>query len=161
MYVSLMRFIDEMLPYTIRIPHKEETMATIAQQLELFSLDNFPNIVREYPMIRYMGSKFRLLPWIHGVLSEIQFDSALDGFSGSGCVGYLLKAMGKQVHSVDFLNFPTVIATAMIENPGVILDECDIELLLTYDSQHRRFIENKFDGIFFTTDDLRFLDQMP
>lgn len=135
-------------------------MATVAQDAELFTTGRFPQIVGGYPMMRYMGSKFRLLPWIHSVLSDIEFDSALDGFSGSGCVGYLLKAMNKEVHSVDFLNFPTTIATALIENPGVTLDGDDVEMLLTYDPQHLRFIENKFDGIFYTKDDLRFLDRV-
>lgn len=125
---------------------------------ELFTTGHFPEIVRNYPTMRYMGSKFRLLPWIHSALMDIEFDSALDGFSGSGCVGYLLKAMGKEVHSVDFLNFPATIATALIENPGVILSESDLEILLKYDPQHRRFIENKFAGIFYTQEDLRFLD---
>ncbi len=135
-------------------------MATVAQDSELFSTGHFPEIVRSYPMMRYMGSKFRLLPWIHSVLEDIEFDSALDGFAGSGCVGYLLKAMGKEVHSADFLNFPTVIATALIENPGIQLDNDDVEMLLSYDPQHRRFIENKFEGIFYTKDDLRFLDRV-
>ena len=86
-------------------------MATVAKNLELFTAGHFPESVHDYPMMRYMGSKFRLLPWIHNIVNEIDFDSVLDGFSGSGCVGYLFKAMGKEVHAVDFLNFPTVIAT--------------------------------------------------
>lgn len=135
-------------------------MEIVAQDSELFTTGHFPEIVRNYPMMRYMGSKFRLLPWIHNVLEEIEFDSALDGFAGSGCVGYLLKAMGKEVHSADFLNFPTVIATALIENPGIEIDQSDLEILLAYDPQHRRFIESKFEGIFYTKEDLRFLDRV-
>jgi len=135
-------------------------MAHVTQESELFATGRFPEIARGYPMMRYMGSKFRLLPWIHNVLRDIEFDSALDGFAGSGCVGYLLKAMGKEVHSADFLNFPTVIATALIENPGIHLESEDVEMLLSFDSQHRRFIEKTFEGIFFTKDDLRFLDRV-
>ena len=48
-----------------------------------------------YPQLRFMGSKFRLLPWINDVLSDLRFETALDAFSGSGCVSYLLKTMGK------------------------------------------------------------------
>ncbi|MBN1346639.1 MAG: DNA adenine methylase [Phycisphaerae bacterium] len=106
-----------------------------------------------------MGSKFRLLSWIHEVLAEIDFDSALDAFSGSGCVSYLLKAMGKRVTANDFLNFCTTIARATVENPGVRLTEDDLELLLSYDRRHRKFIEGRFSGIFFTKEDLRFLDR--
>lgn len=106
-----------------------------------------------------MGSKFRLLPWIHEVLSRLDFDTALDAFSGSGCVGYLLKAMGKEVTSNDFLNFTTTIARATVENPEVKVDREDIQLLLDYDRRHSHFIERTFTGIFFTPEDLRFLDR--
>ena len=42
-----------------------------------------------------MGSKNRLLPWIHSVLNTLDFETVADPFSGSGCVAYLLKRMGK------------------------------------------------------------------
>jgi adenine-specific DNA-methyltransferase len=119
----------------------------------------FPEIVKSYPQLRFMGSKFRLLPWIHEVLSRLDFDTALDGFSGSGCVGYLLKAMGKQVLSSDFLNFCTVIARATVENPGVRVTGDDIRTLLAFDRRRQQFIERTFSGIFFTPEDLRFLDR--
>ena len=37
-------------------------------------------------------------------------DSALDAFSGSGVVSYLLKTLGYQVTANDFLSFPAAIA---------------------------------------------------
>ncbi len=49
-----------------------------------------------FPRFRYMGSKFRLLPWIHDTFRGLDFETATDVFSGSGVVAYLLKAMGKQ-----------------------------------------------------------------
>jgi adenine-specific DNA-methyltransferase len=105
-----------------------------------------------------MGSKFRLLPWIFDILCELDFNSAIDAFSGSGCVSYLLKCMRKRVVSNDFLNFPRVLSSATVANPGITLDEPDLEMLLSHDPNHRRFIERTFRGIFFTPDDLRFLD---
>ena len=84
-----------------------------------------------YPELRYMGSKHRLLPWIHGVLSELDFETAADPFVGSGCVAYLLKAMGKRVVASDFLNFPVVLATATIANGRHRLDGHAIKQLLT------------------------------
>src|SRR3970040_3072963 len=75
-----------------------------------------PERVAAYPELRYMGSKQRLLPWIHDVLAPLQFDSALDPFSGSGCVAYLLKTMGKRVVATDFLRFSSHLAKAAIEN---------------------------------------------
>lgn len=119
----------------------------------------FPDRVKWYPQLRFMGSKYRLLPWIWEVLREIDFDTALDACSGSGCVAYLLKAMGKQVAANDFLNFSATIARATTENPGTRLNTHDVELILSYDSRHQHFIERTFRGIFFTPEDLRFLDR--
>ncbi len=42
-----------------------------------------PSELANFPRFRYMGSKFRLLPWIHDTLSDIDFESATDAFSGS------------------------------------------------------------------------------
>ena len=63
-----------------------------------------------------MGSKYRLLPWIGEALAALPFESALDAFSGSGCVSYMLKCMGKQVVSNDCLNFAYQSSLATIEN---------------------------------------------
>ena len=43
-----------------------------------------PPKVSAYPELRYMGSKARLLPWIHDTLNQFDFESALDPFSGTG-----------------------------------------------------------------------------
>ncbi len=115
--------------------------------------------VLSYPKIRYMGSKFRLLPWIYEVISRYEFDTALDAFCGSGCVAYLLKAMGKRVIANDFLNFCTTIARATVENNTEKVDDSDLEVLLSYDPRHPRFIERTFTDIFYTPEDLRFLDR--
>jgi adenine-specific DNA-methyltransferase len=120
----------------------------------------YPDVVNRYPQLRFMGSKYRLLPWIHKVLTEVRFDTAIDAFSGSGCVGYLFKAMGKQVIANDFLNLSATVAKALIENPGRKLSTESLERLLAYDPKHKHFIERTFSGIFFTPNDLRFLDQV-
>ncbi len=119
-----------------------------------------PVLVARYPQLRFMGSKYRLLPWIHKLLSGYAFETAIDAFSGSGCVAYLLKAMGKQVVTNDFLNLSTTVAKALIENPGHRLCEDSLTRLLTYDPRHKRFIERTFSGIFYTPQDLRFLDRV-
>lgn len=126
-------------------------------QRELFD-GGFPAMASHYPQLRFMGSKYRLLPWIHKVLSGVEFDTVLDAFSGSGCVSYLFKAMGKQVATNDFMNLSATIARALIENPGHRLGEAEVEQLLSYDPHHKRFIERTFSGIFYTPTDLRFLD---
>ena len=115
---------------------------------------------QQYPRFRIMGSKHRLLPWIHSVLRGIPFDSALDAFSGSGCVAYLLKAMGKRVTASDFMHFSSTLASALVANPGRRLDASTTEALIRYDPHHLHFIERTFKGIFFEPVDLRFLDRV-
>lgn len=118
-----------------------------------------PGRANEYPELRYMGSKRRLLPWIFEVIQLIDFDTALDPFSGSGCVAYLMKCMGKQVVASDFLNFSSTLAKATIENCHVQLDASDVRTLLLPASASSDFITRTFSGIFYTVDDLKFLDR--
>lgn len=120
----------------------------------------FPQIVENYPKLRFMGSKFRLLPWMHSLLKDLEFDTAIDAFSGSGCVSYLLKAMEKQVFCNDFLNMGATITKALIENHSVRITPKRLECLLAFKPQHKHFIERTFSGIFFTLEDLRFLDRV-
>ncbi|MCP5555064.1 MAG: DNA adenine methylase [Akkermansiaceae bacterium] len=109
-----------------------------------------------------MGSKFRLLPWIHATLSEIGFDSAADVFSGSGVVSYLLKTMGKQVHSNDSLAFPSVLTTATVANSATRLSPNDLNYLLESKASapQERFIRDTFEGIFYTPEELSSLDDL-
>jgi len=127
---------------------------------EDFSIPPLPEHVAEYPELRYMGSKHRLLPWIHGVLQGLSFDTAADPFVGSGCVAYLLKAMGKRVIASDFLNFPSVLAAATVANNTHRVDSAALQCLLAARSNGPHFIEETFAGIFFRRDDLRFLDRV-
>jgi DNA adenine methylase/adenine-specific DNA-methyltransferase len=115
---------------------------------------------RLYPKLRFMGSKHRLLPWLHEILSDLPFESALDAFSGSGCVSYLLKTMGKRVVSNDFLRFPATIARATIENDRVVVDRGTLSRFLKTPSRYDHFIAETFRGIFFTPEDLEFLDRV-
>lgn len=127
-------------------------MATTSAEVQV------PHRVRGFPQLRFMGSKYRLLPWIHGVLSELEFSTALDAFSGSGSVGYLMKAMGKAVTSNDRLHFSHAVATATVENASVRLAEDDVALLQEPNARAEDFIQRTFGGIFFTPADLEFLD---
>jgi adenine-specific DNA methylase len=87
----------------------------------------FPERAAAYPELRYMGSKHRLLPWIHSTLRMLDFDTAADPFVGSGCVAYLLKCMGKSVIASDFLNFPVVLARATIGNSVRIMERTRVK----------------------------------
>ncbi|GGK33706.1 (2Fe-2S)-binding protein [Salinarimonas ramus] len=112
-----------------------------------------------YPELRYMGSKRRLLPWIHAVLDELDFESALDPFCGTGCVAYLMKAMGRRVTASDFLLFPSIIAAATVGNSSAMLDSGTLGRLLSH-APDDDFIARTFDGVFFTAADRAFLDRV-
>ena len=132
---------------------------------EVYSRDDvgtvpMPARVENYPELRYMGSKHRLLPWIHGVLGSIDFQTAMDPFVGSGCVAYLLKGMSKRVIASDFLNFPAIMAQATVENSQERLDGPAVRRLLAAAPNAPDFIQQTFGGIFYTADDLAFLDRV-
>jgi DNA adenine methylase/adenine-specific DNA-methyltransferase len=129
-------------------------------EIEKLPLPELPRRARDYPQLRFMGSKHRLLPWLHEILGQVEFDTALDAFSGSGCVAYLFKNMGKEVTTNDFLHFASLISKALVENSEETLRPQDLERLLTEPERHESFIEETFEGIFFTPEDLRFLDQI-
>jgi adenine-specific DNA methylase len=107
-----------------------EPRIEVVYSREDFDKVPLPEHVDQYPELRYMGSKKRLLPWIHGVLRSLPFETAADPVVGSGCVAYLLKAMGKRVIASDFLNFPAVLAAATISNNKQKLDGPAVKRLL-------------------------------
>jgi DNA adenine methylase/adenine-specific DNA-methyltransferase len=111
-----------------------------------------------FPRLRYMGSKYRLIPALAEAFAEIGGTTALDAFSGSGVVSYLLKALGYQVTANDFLAFPTAIAQATVTSQGIQLTEDDIETICGPAADDRDFIQRTFEGLFFTGEDRRFLD---
>lgn len=116
--------------------------------------------IRSYPLLRYMGSKYKLIPWIHETFSSLEFDSAFDAFSGSGVVSFLLKSMNKKVYSNDFLNFSSLISKAVIENNMDLLDDSDLLDLLNMDVNADDFIQKTFEQIFYDENDLIFLDKV-
>jgi adenine-specific DNA-methyltransferase len=114
--------------------------------------------VGKFPRLRYMGSKYRLVPHLAQVFTELGGRTALDAFSGSGVVSYLLKALGYQVTSNDFLTFPAVIAAATVVNQDQILTSDEIEQICGPPADDRDFIQRTFAGLYFTAEDRAFLD---
>lgn len=112
-----------------------------------------------FPRLRYMGSKYRLLPHLERVFASLGGQSAVDAFSGSGVVSYLLKAQGYRVTANDFLNFPTVIARATVQNSTVRLEPELVDLICDAPAaDDRDFIQSRFDGLYFDAADRKFLD---
>lgn len=134
--------------------------AHLAYVRETFEDIDLPARARAYPELRYMGSKARLLPWIHGVLRTLDFETAADPFVGSGCVAYLLKSMGRRVVASDFLNFPAVLAQATVANSRQTIDGPVMHKLLASSRGGPNFIQKTFDGVFFSAEDRVFLDRV-
>jgi adenine-specific DNA-methyltransferase len=114
--------------------------------------------VGAFPRLRYMGSKYRLVPQLAEVFTELGGRTALDAFSGSGVVSYLLKALGYQVTANDFLTFPSTIAQATVVNQDQVLTADEILGICGPPADDRDFIQRTFDGLYFTGPDRQFLD---
>jgi adenine-specific DNA-methyltransferase len=134
--------------------------AELEYSREVFDKVPLPIQALRFPEFRYMGSKHRLLPWIHGVLRGLDFVTAADPFVGSGSVAYLLKAMGKRVFASDFLNFPAVLAMATVANNCDKIDDGTFKQLIAARRKGPHFIEKTFEGVFFAKSDLQFLDRV-
>ena len=132
------------------------------EQLPIPSIEDNSHLnkISDYPLMRYMGSKYKLIPWIYEKIKTIEFDSVLDAFSGSGVISYLLKSMNKKVYSNDFLNFPSVISKGVIENRSAVLDDDDKSYLVDESVKSDNFIEKTFHEIFYTKEELIFLDKV-
>lgn len=117
-----------------------------------------PDQVQHFPQTRYMGSKSKLLPKIWEIVSQLQFNSAIDLFSGSGIVGYLLKSQGKTVIANDYMVMAATAAKATIENSNVLLSESDLNGLLERNFKSDDFVERTFEGLYFTREENQFID---
>lgn len=113
-----------------------------------------------FPETRYMGSKYQLLPALYSVLNELNFESALDAFSGSAPVAYMLKAMGKKVRANDHLRFCYHFADAMVANTSCRLAPADAEDLCRPNRNARRFIRRTFKDLYYTDAENSFLDNL-
>jgi DNA adenine methylase len=112
----------------------------------------------KYPSTRYMGSKNKLLTEIWAIASQFKFENAIDLFSGSGIVGYMLKSHGKKVLSNDYMSMSTTYAKAMIENNTITLSHSESLELLEDKGISNKFVETKFQGLYFSDADNRFID---
>jgi DNA adenine methylase/adenine-specific DNA-methyltransferase len=138
--------------------HQDRTVTMPTRADEPTSLSDVMSRVTQFPRLRYMGSKYRLAPHLADIFSEIGGSTALDAFSGSGVVSYLLKAQGYAVTSNDFLTFPSVIAAATIANQTDRLTPAEIDTICGPAADDRDFIGRTFQGLYFDPEDHEFLD---
>jgi adenine-specific DNA-methyltransferase len=123
------------------------------------SISSLEKIASLVPSTRYQGSKRRILPWLYKNLKDLEYDTVLDGFGGTGSVSYLFKKMGKKVTYNDFLlsNYQTGIA--FIENDGIKLDDSDIRYLLHKNGfKYPEFIQETFQDIYYLDEENKWLD---
>ena len=120
----------------------------------------FPEAAR-FPSTRYQGSKGKLIEWIWGQIADLDFETCLDAFGGTGSVAYRLKQAGKSVTYNDVLKFNYHIGEALIANSTVRLSLQDVQTLLYRHShtQYSTFIQDNFHDIYFTDTENAWLDQ--
>lgn len=132
---------------------------TKQQRFQLFSDLPFKK-AGVLPSTRYQGSKYKILKWIDYYTKELKFDSVLDAFGGTGCVGYMFKNNGKQVFYNDSLKFNYYSGVALIENSNIILDTEDVDFILKKHDiiKYPTFIFDTFKDIYFTDEENKWLD---
>lgn len=123
-------------------------------------LDSKEELLENFPGTRYMGSKYKMLPFLWDSIKDLDFNTVLDAFSGSGCVSYMLKQKGIEVYSNDFMSFSANFTKALIENSTVRLSEDDLTFLLKANLEAKNFIRTTFKDLYFDDADNLFLDNL-
>lgn len=120
---------------------------------EIFSNLNFPST-------RFLGSKVKLLRWIHKNIRDLDFNSVLDAFGGTGSFSYLMKTMGKKVYYNDILSFNQIIGIAIIENNNEIVSNSLVRSIMKRKSgkNYKDVIQKNFRGIYFKDHENKWLD---
>lgn len=115
-----------------------------------------------FPSTRFQGSKAKLVDWIWDSIGDLNFDTALDAFGGTGAVSHLLKRKEKEVTYNDSLRFNYFIGLALIENGKEVLSEEEVEWLLERHKgiDYRTTIQNLFHEIYYTDGENAWLDQV-
>jgi len=115
-----------------------------------------------FPTTRFQGSKRDIVDWIWMNISDLQFDSMLDAFGGTGSVSYKAKKNGKITYYNDYLPFNYKIGLALIENKNITLSDDDINYLLKKHDEfnYPSFIQNEFKELYYTDDENEWLDMM-
>ena len=113
------------------------------------------------PSTRYVGSKQKIVSWIWDNIQDLEFDSFLDLFGGTGVVGYVAKLHNKQVLYNDYLCFNHWIGKAVIENNKEKLTEKDVKFILGDNGfEYPTFVEDTFKDVYFTDEENKWLDRV-
>lgn len=121
---------------------------------------NIEEEIKNYPTTRYQGSKRKILPWIYECLKDIEFNTVLDAFGGSGMVSYLFKRMGKSVTFNDLLQFNQIIGESIISNNEIKLTDYDLKSILNKTAYVETFITDNFQGIYYLDEENNWIDMV-
>ena len=115
-----------------------------------------------FPSTRFQGSKLKIAEWIWNAIKDLDFNTVLDAFGGTGSVGYVLKDKGKKVTYNDILKFNWHIGQALIENDETKLSEEDVCFLLKKHNKvkYPAFISDTFENIYFTDEENTWIDMV-
>lgn len=97
----------------------------------------------------YTGNKKKLIYAIHDAIlkNNLQFDTVLDAFSGSGTISFMFKMLGKKVLSNDLLTCAYINSVAFVENPGIKLSKDERDYLLNHQNNDKgTFVEDNYLG---------------
>lgn len=113
----------------------------------------------KFPEPQYLGAKYIHRGWIAQFIPD-ETTTVLDAFSGSQSIAYMFKQLGKKVITNDFLNFNNLIGKALIENPGYKLEQSDLDILFSDNSDPDKFnlIQNLYTDLFFLAEEAAFAD---
>jgi adenine-specific DNA-methyltransferase len=121
----------------------------------------FPDLVAQFSSTRYQGSKAKLADWIWERIADLEFDSCLDAFGGTGAVAYRLKQARKEVTYNDLMTFNYYFGQALIENSYARLSPEKVDWLLTRHPgiDYPSFVVDTFSDIYFTDEENVWIDQ--
>ena len=121
---------------------------------------NIQEELKNFPTTRYQGSKRKILPWIYDCIKDLEFNTVLDAFGGSGMVSYLFKKMGKSITYNDILKFNRIIGDSIISNNQTILTDADVTFILTNRYKSKSVIAHNFSSIYYLNDENIWLDNV-
>ncbi len=112
-----------------------------------------------FPQPQYLGAKYIHREWIAQYIPE-DVETTLDAFGGSQSVAYLMKQLGKQTITNDFLGFSNQIGKSLIENPCEIISPSDVDVLFSENKTPDEFnlMERLFANLFFSQEEAALLD---
>lgn len=116
--------------------------------------------VPKFPSTRFQGSKTKLVNWIWDNTKNLEFETMVDLFGGTGSVGYMFKQKGKKVFYNDYLKFNYLTGLALIENSDTKLTDDDLGFILAKHNnvKYPDFIQRTFKNIYYTDEENRWLD---